>query len=108
MDVYGEVAPPAGAWIETAADHAERPVGSMSPLPQGRGSKPAGEGVLGESGMRSPLPQGRGSKPAVVRPLIRAVGRPSRRGVDRNDLNPGSDTSPSGVAPPAGAWIETS
>ena len=78
----------------------------------------------------SPLPQGRGSKPVRVtqqppassRPSRRGVdrnnagqprrdgcarGRPSRRGVDRN----GNETSFSPrqlVAPPAGAWIETS
>ena len=74
------VAPHAGAWIETHAATLTRQ-GHGSPLTQGRGLKLAplgGELVVVES----PLTQGRGLKLVEQALIKRQDGRPSRRGVD--------------------------
>ena len=74
----------AGVDRNRLADPDERPAG-LSPLAQGRGSKP----------QRSVI---------SVKPLL---GRPSRRGVDRNTSWRRSRLARLRVAPRAGAWIET-
>ena len=58
------VAPLAGAWIETAP-HPSRGCARPSPLSRGRGSKPRVEIGLDE-GNESPLSRGRGSKLDIV------------------------------------------
>src|SRR5690606_5972761 len=58
--------------------------GQTSPLTQGRGSKHRHD-RRADPGLPSPLTQGRGSKRDAAQHLKRVVGgRPSRRGVDRN------------------------
>ena len=98
------VAPHAGAWIETPCRR-DAATGSQSPLTRGRGSKHAqllARRYIGAS----PLTRGRGSKRECGGHWLSPLCRPSRGGVDRN----ASDTDlylRLYVAPHAGAWIET-
>jgi len=78
------VAPHAGAWIETSKVVHDRLV-HLSPLTQGRGLKQQAI-MWANAAIASPLTQGRGLK---RRPAVPCA-------------------SPPGVAPHAGAWIETS
>ena len=123
------VAPRAGAWIETSLDTATMHASAASPLAQGRGSKHAmaainrtarsvapraGAWIETSSGLRM------ASQPDVApragawietcnagRRRDSALGRPSRRGVDRNVIDVRIDATTDAVAPRAGAWIET-
>jgi len=79
------VAPHAGAWIETPYSRPDRLLIQSSPLTQGRGLKQSLTGAKKIRCLPSPLTQGRGLKRQYV-----AVQRARQ-----------------GVAPHAGAWIET-
>ena len=123
-----EVAPCAGAWIETSRPRQEcgrRP----SPPARGRGSK-LGLNLDQRDPLRSPPARGRGSKQrlrlqphrARSSPPARGRGskllgdrascslscRPLRGGVDRNATSTPATNTVTIVAPCAGAWIETS
>ena len=121
------VAPPAGAWIETSMrstiwtgsrsrpsrrgvdrnrnEHRVIGLDLPSPLPQGRGSKQPG-GFQRVSDRRSPLPQGRGSKHGLWSgDQSRRVAPPAGAWIETSAW--GIERWPSLVAPPAGAWIET-
>ena len=122
-----QVAPRAGAWIETTS-RATLSAPPSSPLAQGRGSKPAimvadpqtemsplaqGRGSKlyrahqGITADRSPLAQGRGSKRSL--PLIEEMRRLSPLAQGRGSKlsqQPRNKSYPT-VAPRAGAWIET-
>ena len=85
--------------------HARRLKPSASPPTRGRGSKPPTRCAWPGASSR-PLRGGvdrNATKPVVPAP---ANGRPLRGGVDRNAAMTRNDAS-SGVAPYAGAWIET-
>ena len=101
----GPVAPPAGAWIETA-EPSPLKAWSLSPLPRGRGSKRQGI----EHGLDRRCRPSRGGvdrNGVTVEEVRSEASRPSRGGVDRNYGVVGQAAG-SEVAPPAGAWIETS
>ena len=125
--VTEEVAPLAGAWIETSAARRREDYRPKSPPSRGRGSKPTNI-ERRERQRLSPPSRGRGSKLTPGDRLPdRVRSRPPRGGVDRNSpgvrRRPGSSSgeyvvvAPLGgrfpdqngaiVAPLAGAWIET-
>ena len=75
-----QVAPRAGAWIETKPPTLEKPWGS-SPPARGRGLKPAWNDAVSSANL-SPPARGRGLKPGEVRLCTDTMSRPPRGGVD--------------------------
>ncbi len=99
-----QVAPHAGAWIETARCFPATSSAHRRPPRRGVDRNRANTSSQ-QCDRLSPLTQGRGSKPARAVPP-RDARRPSRRGVDRNGLVT-VDGHDHEVAPHAGARIET-
>ena len=124
-----QVAPFAGAWIETSMTRPPQPRSFLSPPSRGRGSKPACRGrrcparqVAPFAGawietrwprprfdalVGSPPSRGRGSKPRVDRACDRRRWSPPSRGRGSKLQRRGLRSPPPRVAPFAGAWIET-
>ena len=122
------VAPLAGAWIETVP-RSTLPCSDMVAPLAGAWIETTGGRQWQLQSVPSPLSRGRGSKRSYADHAVGVMGRPSRRGVDRNGLEVTSGNhlirSPLSqgrgskqlkrrlwierrvVAPLAGAWIET-
>ena len=100
------VAPHAGAWIETSRILTLSPIAWWSPLTQGRGSKPPPP-PLPRPETTSPLTQGRGSKLlSLLSPHSLRVS-PLTQGRGSKPYRRGGKGYAAKVAPHAGAWIET-
>ena len=99
------VAPRAGAWIETTGTPPTVPGTAVSPLVQGRGLKHQPQVLLRLPG--SPLVQGRGLKPHTVPACTAGQGVAPRAGAWIETCHRLVSQAPQRVAPRAGAWIET-